>query len=72
MKVDLLRDSLDDAIQVQGFETELVSKVKEGTLPQTCFAMVENTGELIDLEFDNSLAKCYFNPASKEYYRPII
>jgi len=40
-------------------------------MPQSAFCIVEKTGELVDLEFDSELAKCYINPVTKEYYKPI-
>lgn len=71
VKVDLLRDSLDGLCESQGFETDLVSKVRTGILPQTAFCVVEGTEELVDLSFDMSQARCYINAATKEYYRPV-
>ena len=73
-KVDILRDSLDsnnDSIASSAINDELLDKVKAGTLPQSAFCIVGKTGELIDLEFDYKLAKCYINPITKDYYKPI-
>lgn len=53
VKVDLLRDSLDGGLlSSQGFDTDLVQKVKKGLLPSETFCVVEDTGELIDVQFD--------------------
>lgn len=68
--MDLLRDSLDDPI-LGSVNDELSNKVKDGTLPQQMFCMVEKTGELIDVEFDSQMSKCYYNASTKEYYKPI-
>tara|TARA_B110000285_G_scaffold71831_1_gene82839 strand:+ start:802 stop:963 length:162 start_codon:yes stop_codon:yes gene_type:complete len=49
-KVDLLRDSLDGGLlSSQGFDTDLIEKVKKGLLPSETFCVVEETGELIDV-----------------------
>jgi hypothetical protein len=72
VKVDLLRDSLDGGLlSSQGFDTDLVLKVKKGILPAETFCVVEETGELIDVQFDSEQSRCYINMATKEYYRPI-
>jgi len=75
----MLRDSLegDDceaALRSHGspYNDEVAKKVQSGILPRTMFCLVEKTGELIDVEFDDKQSKCYLNTATKEYYRPVI
>jgi hypothetical protein len=35
------------------------------------FCLVDKTGELIDVEFDEFHSKLYINSSSKEYFKPI-
>ena len=67
-KVDILRDSLD--VQ-DNLDESIAKKVKAGHLPKSMFCLVDKTGELIDVEFDEFHSKLYINYSSKEYYRPI-
>lgn len=77
-KIDVLRDSLegDDGAALRSHgspgSAEIAEKVESGILPRSMFCLVEKTGELIDVEFDDAQSKCYLNTATKEYYRPII
>ena len=73
IKVDILRDSLDGNIleASNGFESDLARQVENGALPQQMICMVETTGELIDVEFDSEQARCYYNPVTKEYFKPV-
>ena len=72
-KVDMLRDSLegDDCLSASQSD-ELAKQVKSGLYPKSMFCLVEKTGELIDVEFDDDNSKLYVNMATREYYRPII
>lgn len=70
--VDLLRDSLDDNIlQSLGFESELAQRVKSGELPEETLCKDRSTGETISVVFDYSMSRCYLDPETKQYYRPI-
>jgi hypothetical protein len=53
-RIDILNDSLDDGLntKVVGSD-ELVAQVESGKLPQQGFFLVQDTGELVDLEFDS-------------------
>ena len=51
-KVDLLRDSLDGNPDESMAEDSLRKAIVEGKLPRQMFAQVADTGELIDVEYD--------------------
>ena len=53
-RIDILNDSLDDGLntKVVGSD-ELVAQVESGKLPHQGFFLVQDTGELVDLEFDS-------------------
>lgn len=63
-RVDLLRDSLDDnLIQSMGFEAELASQVRYGKLPREMICRVQDTGEILQVEFDGDMSRCYYSAA---------
>ena len=68
----MLRDSLegDDCLSASQSDA-LAEQVKAGLYPRSMFCLVEKTGELIDVEFDEMHSKLYVDMATREYYRPI-
>lgn len=69
----MLRDSLegDDCLNASQSDG-LAKQVEAGLYPKSMFCLVEKTGELIDVEFDDVNSKLFVNTATKEFYRPII
>lgn len=60
-KVNLCRDSLDES---PDYSTEMLKRVETGDLPKQMFCVDQESGEMMDVEFDEKMAKCYFNRAN--------
>lgn len=70
-RVDILRDSLDGKPDESMPDDDLRKAIVAGKLPRQMFAQVVDTGELIDIEYDEAQSRCYTNKATKLFYRPV-